>query len=434
MTWTAGTPRATTRRLKPLASLVFVGAFGLAAFGSAYPAFAGEKFFAGSDKSGAQGAQGAQGAFNRQRTTSSGRFFAGEHQAATPKPKTQTQAKRKAKKPAVAAKPEAAPENETASNRIVLPKDAKLQAMQKPKKRLLFIDEEPTPAHPVPVANAPLPSPRPVGPMKAATVKTRIAKSRAKIDPVKTASVGGCMRPERTNDRDIRRNAKVLAGACVKKHIVQDGRRRWVIYQIGNGGAPHYPILHDDENAAFSGAARVTRGKRGTIWAVEAGERRFFKGQDPNRNFGSGKCRNQRGSNGAFSRFFSQKMRRGKIIAVHSNANSFAGGGGRGNISIRRKSTILQGFPARNAKGGFRDEDNFILVPGRSAKPSGRALAKIRAYNGRGINAMYEYVRGGGDCSLSNYLVLKGQAGRYANVEVQDGQTAMAVRLIRSAR
>ncbi|MEO1399139.1 MAG: hypothetical protein AAFU56_09775, partial [Pseudomonadota bacterium] len=147
-----------------------------------------------------------------------------------------------------------------------------------------------------------------------------------------------------------------------------------------------------------------------------------------------GKCRNQRGSNGAFSRFLMGKMRRGRIIAVHSNANSFAGGGGSGNISVRRKSAILQGFPSKKAKGGFRDEDNFILVPGRSAKPKGRALSKIRRYNNRGINAMYEYVRGRGDCSLSNYLALKGQSGRYANVEVQDGQTNMAVRLIKSAR
>ncbi|MEO0546545.1 MAG: hypothetical protein AAF035_06325 [Pseudomonadota bacterium] len=302
------------------------------------------------------------------------------------------------------------------------------KTIAKDEKRLPFIDEDVPPV----IANAPIPAPRPV------IVTKRKAPKRGsdgqKVDTIKTASTSKCIPATKARDRDIRRNAKYLAGACIQKHIVKDGSRTWTIFQIGKGGAPHYPILHDDENAAFSAAARVSRGTRGTIWAVETGERRGYKGQDPNRNFGNGSCRNQRGSNGAFSRFLMGKMRSGKIIAVHSNANSFAGGGGRGNISIRRKSTVLQGFPARNAKGGFRDEDNFILVPGRASKPKGRALSKIRSYNRRGINAMYEYVRGRGDCSLSNYLALKGQAGRYVNVEVQDGQTGMAVQLIRSAK
>lgn len=308
------------------------------------------------------------------------------------------------------------------------PVQAGPKSVAKDEKRLPFIDEDVPPI----IANAPIPSPRPV------IVTKRKAPKRGSdgqaVDTIKTASTSKCIPATKARDRDIRRNAKYLTGACIQKHIIKDGSRSWTIFQIGKGGAPHYPILHDDENAAFSAAARVSRGTRGTIWAVETGERRAYKGQDPNRNFGNGSCRNQRGSNGAFSRFLMGKMRSGKIIAVHSNANSFAGGGGRGNISIRRKSTVLQGFPARNAKGGFRDEDNFILVPGRASRPKGRALSKIRSYNRRGINAMYEYVRGRGDCSLSNYLALKGQAGRYANVEVQDGQTGMAVQLIRSAK
>ncbi len=244
-----------------------------------------------------------------------------------------------------------------------------------------------------------------------------------------------CLNP-RAGDRDIFRNAKALAGHCIKLHKIREAGKTWHIYEIGGKRkGPLWAVLHDNENAAFDAAVTGLNRYGGRIVAIEAGERRNFHGQDPNRNFGIKRCRNQRGSGVKFTTFMMMLVDKSTgVVGLHNNANGFSGGGGSGHINVFRKSGVLIGHPSRSAKGAFKDGDNFILIPGRGAKkPGSRQARKIARLNKSGIHAVYEKVMArANDCSMSNHMVLNGRHN-YVNIEVQHGQARVQRALLKPA-
>ena len=238
-----------------------------------------------------------------------------------------------------------------------------------------------------------------------------------------------CLAASQVDEPDIARHARALDGACIKRAFIEEAGRRWQIYTITQGmPGPLWAVLHDNENAAFSASVTGMRKHGGTILAVEAGEKRNFKGKDPNRNFGR-KCGDAR----RYTAFIMGLAHaHGSVVAVHTNAPGFSGDGrgGSGHINIFRKSKVLQGRPAKRAKGPFRSGDNFVLVP---AKSENLARRRIRALHRQGAHAMYERVtKRGNDCSMSNHAVLTGFTD-YMNVEVAHGQTKTAEALIEKA-
>ena len=238
-----------------------------------------------------------------------------------------------------------------------------------------------------------------------------------------------CMKASEVGERDIQKHAKALRGACIRSKSIREDGRNWRLFTITRGKpGPLWAVLHDNENAAFSASVRALRDHGGTIVAVEAGEKRNFKGKDPNRNFGT-KCGDARKYT-AFIMGLAEAH--GSVIALHSNSKGFSGDGrgGRGHINVFRKSKVLQGRPARSAKGPFRSGDNFVLVP---AKSENKAKRRIRALHKQGAHAMFERVtRRGNDCSMSNHAVLNG-FGDYMNVEVAHGETKTALALVQKA-
>lgn len=238
-----------------------------------------------------------------------------------------------------------------------------------------------------------------------------------------------CLSAAEVSERDIKRHRKALGGACIKREIIREAGRRWQIYTITDGlPGPLWAVLHDNENAAFTASVAGMKKHGGTILAVEANEKRMFKGKDPNRNFGT-KC----GDATRYTDFImGHAAAHGTVIAVHTNAPGFSGDGrgGRGHINIFRKSKVLQGRPAKRAQGALRSGDNFVLVPATSEK---EARPRIRALNRQGAHAMYERVtRRGNDCSMSNHAVLSGFTD-YMNVEAAHGEAKTAKALIEKA-
>lgn len=265
------------------------------------------------------------------------------------------------------------------------------------------------------------------------------SKHAALDDPIasflQTGETGAkpCINPRR-GDRDIRRNARGLAKHCIRLHKIREAGKTWQIFEIGGTRpGPLWAVLHDNENAAFDAAVTGLNRYGGRIVAIEAGERRNFRGQDPNRNFGIKRCRNQRGSGVKYTTFMMMLVDQSTgVVGMHNNANGYAGGGGAGHINVFRESRVLIGHPSRHARGAFKDGDNFILIPGRgkARRHHNRRIAKL---NKSGIHAVYEQVMArANDCSMSNHIVLYSNRN-YVNIEVEHGQTRVQRALLKPA-
>ena len=276
---------------------------------------------------------------------------------------------------------------------------------------------EATPASTRPVT---VPRSRPLVTGSVSTAAKRMARP-----PVGRHAAAPCLAAARIDEPDIRRHRTALAGSCIRKHRFREGGRPWTVYTMGEGRpGPLWAVLHDDEDAGFDAAVVGMRRHGGTILAVETGERRMNGTVDPNRNFGTA-C-------GPATRYTALVMglarRHGRVVAVHSNKPGFWGDrrGGRGNISVYRKSRVLRGRPAKRARGAFRSGDNFVLIAARNERAARRRIAAV---NRRGIHAMFERVAGRGDCSLSNHIVLH-EPMPFVNIEVRDGASRTAIRMI----
>ncbi len=251
---------------------------------------------------------------------------------------------------------------------------------------------------------------------------------------VTKVSAQGCLGPAQVNDPDIRGQRKTLSKSkyCITETRVQEGGLNWKLHVIKNTkrSGPLFVVPHDNENSAFPSAVYGLAKYGGTLVAVEAGERRIFKGQDPNRNFGTTRsaaaaCPKQSAPAPKYTNAIMKHRKSGQpIIALHSNSNGWSGNGGSGTISINRNSKVMRPFVTAIARSRrLADEDTLIVIA--STKLPGKDREQARALEHftkkAGVNVIYEYVKPSqNDCSLSNYVVLN-NLGRYFNVEVENG-------------
>ena len=262
----------------------------------------------------------------------------------------------------------------------------------------------------------------------------------------KTSSV--CLNPNLERDPDILRNlATIDQQFCFTKERFTEAGRTWVLHVFTSRArkdGPFWGLPHDNENAAFDAAVHAVKKYGGGFIAVAAREKRFFAGQDPNRNFGTTQaesriCSGQGAPAPIFTRKFMAYFKNTKypVLALHNNANSYAGAGGSGGISAKRQTRILHGMPSPYAKGDFRDDDNLIFIAGRKSYKKNKAAQKLATkLHKAGMNVIYELVtKSGADCSMSNHVLLKTPGRGYFNIETQHGksrtQKAMIDRLMK---
>ncbi|MEM7693611.1 MAG: hypothetical protein AAF318_04115 [Pseudomonadota bacterium] len=267
-------------------------------------------------------------------------------------------------------------------------------------------------------------------PVLCATALLLAGCQSAGIVGVSAPAASSCLDPSGVADPDIRRASARISAAnhCVTTRAFTAGGRTWTVFDIDSRRrGPLHVGPHDDENASLPIALYALDRLGGRAVVVEAGDRRFFQGVDPNRHFSNGRASAARCAGGAPDPAFAGNMLKGggrPIIAYHTNDNGYAGGGGSGTISIRRATATLKPFPARG------DEDNLILVAGRSETPGGGTRRTIDALNAAGVHVVYEVVSAArDDCSLSNHLILGG-GPRYFNIEVQHGAVSAGERMV----
>jgi len=263
------------------------------------------------------------------------------------------------------------------------------------------------------------------------------------IPPASKKPSSGCLDPSQQSDPDIRRNMAVIKKHfCLTKERFTEAGRTWVFHIFTSKthrNGPFWGLPHDNEDAAFDAAVYAVWKYGGGFVAVAAREKRFFAGQDPNRNFGINQhdariCRGQGAPAPEFTRRFMRHFSdtRYPVLALHNNADSYAGAGGSGGISAKRKTHILHGMLSPYAKGDFRDDDNLVFIAGRNAYGKNKKAQQLTAKLHRsGMNVIYELVtRNGMDCSMSNHVLLRQPGRGYFNIETQHGKAETQKRMI----
>ena len=233
---------------------------------------------------------------------------------------------------------------------------------------------------------------------------------------------------------DIKRNFNALRHLSVKIISFKEGKYNWKMLLVTNPKQPKgafWFLPHDNENTAFDSAVYATLKYGGGFLAVMANNRRYFKGQDPNRNFGDSKatakiCRQQhylapKYSKIVFDIIDTYKSRKYPYMALHNNKNGYRGNGGSGGVSILKSSRVVKSYLAHQnitkKDKGLRDEDTLVYIAGFAKTPNKTKLNNLLR---DGLNTKYEIInRSNNDCSLSNYVVLKKKTTNYYNIESQ---------------
>ena len=239
------------------------------------------------------------------------------------------------------------------------------------------------------------------------------------------------------NYPDIRRNYRSLQGLCVNLVSFKEGRFNWKMLLVFNPKAQHgafWFLPHDNENTAFNSAVYATRKYGGGFLSVIAGANRYFKGQDPNRNFSDARvriCNKQLApspiyTSVVFSIIDSFKDSGKPYLALHNNTN---GGGISALNSSKYTKSFLAYSVAQVKKGiGLADEDSLVYIAGSSFTPPTQNISTLL---GLGLNVKYEIVnRNSNDCSMSNYVVIGRGSSNYYNIETQHGKSATQKRMI----
>ena len=239
------------------------------------------------------------------------------------------------------------------------------------------------------------------------------------------------------NYLDIRRNYRFLQGLCVDLISFKEGQFNWKMLLVFNPKAPHgafWFLPHDNENSAFNSAIYATRKYGGGFLSVVAGGQRYFKGQDPNRNFSDSRarvCSKQLAASPiytsvVFSIIDTFRASGMPYLALHNNTD----GGG---ISVLKSSKYTKSFLAYSVEQVKRgvalaDEDSLVYIAGSSFTPP---AGKISNLLGLGLNVKYEIVNSrSNDCSMSNYVVIGRGSSNYYNIEAQHGKSAVQKRMI----
>ena len=229
---------------------------------------------------------------------------------------------------------------------------------------------------------------------------------------------------------DVKKNFKSLNGLCVNLLEFKEGKYNWQMLLVTHpkvAKGAFWFLPHDNENSAFTSAIYATRKYGGGFLAVVAKGQRYFKQQDPNRNFGdttsvSNHCNKQNSPAPKYSKIIfsiinSYRSKNMPYLALHNNTN----GGG---ISILKSTDSVYSYPAYKIirdGGGLSDEDSLIYIAGSNKKPD---KAKINSLLRKGLNVRYEVVnKDTNDCSMSNYIILNQQTDNYFNIETQHGDS-----------
>ncbi len=234
--------------------------------------------------------------------------------------------------------------------------------------------------------------------------------------------------------KDIKRNLNALKNLCLNQIVFKEGKYNWKMLLVTHPKHPKGPfwfLPHDDENTAFDAAVYATQKYGGGFLAVMADDKRYFFGQDPNRNFGdtiqtAKTCKQQKYPAPKYSRIIftiidTFRARGMPYLALHNNKDGWFGNGGHGGVSILKSSRVVQSYPAtRNIgkkDGGLKDEDSLVYIAGFDKKPNQSKLHKLLKL---GLNTKYEIIdKAHNDCSLSNYIVLKKGTTDYYNIEAE---------------
>jgi hypothetical protein len=242
--------------------------------------------------------------------------------------------------------------------------------------------------------------------------------------------------PLRVQDDDFARHRSrdVWRGLDVERLEFSEERARWRLWRIvetPRRDGPLWFVPHDNENAGFEAALEALRLYGGTIIAVDAGVRPGNDGGryngavssgrpvDPNRTFSDGLP--------LYTRTIASARAAGQpIVALHTNNRGYdprrstcpplGDTSGRGTVSIRYCSDVLDPSISKARAWPFDDDDTVAFVPwltrkGRSASWCGDALVAAD------FNVIWERVDNT-DGSLSNYAILRGIP--YLNFETQE--------------
>lgn len=285
----------------------------------------------------------------------------------------------------------------------------------------------------------PLPGPKP-------SLTTSSAAPTGNTHLRRSSQVTGqpCRDPASSSDNDIRVNLAVFAASplCYSVVTVEEAGRRWIVqvienYENVNSWAWLAP--HDNEDAAQSGGIWAVAKYGGFLITFETGNQRIFQGQDANRIFAAtaqdaATCAQLKAPHPKLTALIDGYFRTAPrpYLSLHSNDNGYSGNGGRGTISVLRRSSVLQGHPAKTNAGKLADdEDNLIMTAGTLGLDNDpTALHFTSAMTHQGIHVIYEAVSPAkNDCSFSNFVKLNRQADYYT-VEVEHGKTRRMQELI----
>lgn len=255
-----------------------------------------------------------------------------------------------------------------------------------------------------------------------------------------------CRDPASSSDRDIRGNLALFAGAplCYSVVTVDEAGRRWLVQVIENYeniSGPAWLAPHDNEDAGQNGGLWAVRQFGGFLITFETGDRRIFQGQDANRIFATdartaAACSQLKAPHPKLTRLIDDYFRMAPrpYLSLHSNDNGYSGNGGRGTISVQRRSSVLQGHPAKRGSQLSDDEDNLIMTAGTQRfDDNGKALHFTSAMHRQGIHVIYEEISPAkNDCSFSNYVKLTYPQADYYTLEVEHGKDDRMRELIAS--
>ena len=239
------------------------------------------------------------------------------------------------------------------------------------------------------------------------------------------------------NYTDIQSNYQSLKNLCVYLLSFKEGHLNWRIFLVYNPNRPKgafWFLPHDNENSAFTTAVYATKYYGGGFLAMANNNRRYNKGQDPNRNFSSANtriCPNQLApspiyTNTIFSIINHFKSPNLPYLALHNNTNK----GGISALKNSSKTNSYLAYPLKTVQRGvgLSDEDSIIYIAGGQANPPQR---KLQALLNAGLNVKYEHVtEQNNDCSMSNYIVLELGSQNYYNIEAQHGKTATQIKML----
>jgi len=238
---------------------------------------------------------------------------------------------------------------------------------------------------------------------------------------------------------DIKRNYAALKGLNVSLLGFKEGKYTWYMFLVTNPKRPNGPfwfLPHDNENSAFDSAVYATKKYGGGFLAIYNRDKRYNRGQDPNRNFSLSStkepsCKYQNAPSPIYTSTIMRVINEHKstnmpYLALHNNTN-------RGGISILKNSPSTISYLAYpkgkiyESNGGVADEDSLVYIAGTSSTPPKSKVSRLLKM---GLNTKYEIVnRYNNDCSMSNFIVLN-YGENYYNIEAQHGKSATQKQMI----